>query len=247
MPSRANPFDRDSHAVEENVKWRVGQMDAHWDAGYHIRWFFLKIHHTLNERLPWWFYNFQKRKTSEWRAKHGTPYRYHPEFPRVKRADQCETNDTPCLYEANQQMLRDRIVDEEIVQVMKARLDRCMMVTPIDSRVEECGEYKRRAYTAMDLYDTKYGDLAYDSNAISVLQKQKHRLMRERDGTQVYPPYTVDTMGNMYEKIHPSQPVNKKFPINPFPLQGFTYNGKISKEKAKEQDEIARKWKYLDY
>ena len=54
--------------------------------------------------------------------------------------------------------------------LFRARYDRCMLITEKDSRQERCSEYKRRAYTAMDLYDTKYGDLAYNANAISVLQ-----------------------------------------------------------------------------
>ncbi len=59
------------------------------------------------------------------------------------------------------------------------------------------------------------------------VQKQKHRLMRERAGTLVYPPYTVERTGSLYEKVSPSEPVNKEYPINPFRVSPkFTYNGR---------------------
>ena len=34
----------------------------------------------------------------------------------------------------------------------------------------------------------------------------------------------------MYKKVHPSEPVNKGYPINPFPLpKNFMCNGKLKK------------------
>ena len=43
-------------------------------------------------------------------------------------------------------------------------------------------------------------------------------------------PYTIEITGAMYEKVHPSEPVNKGYPINPFLLpKNFMYNGKLKK------------------
>ena len=50
--------------------------------------------------------------------------------------------------------------------------------------------------------------------------------MKERDGSVIYPPFVVDTGGRGFEKISVTQPVNKEYPINPFPIpEKFTYNG----------------------
>ena len=117
--SRANPFNKDHKAIEENVAARYKYLNELWNDGSYFRYAYAMSNFLLVETPAHMFWPHQQRLMNNWRAKHGTPVRYHAEFPRVKRADQCETNDLPCLYEANQQMLRDRIVDEEIVHVMK--------------------------------------------------------------------------------------------------------------------------------
>ena len=70
--------------------------------------------------------------------------------------------------------------------------------------------------------------------------------MRERDGTMVYPPYTMEATGAMFEKVHPSEPVNKEFPINPFPLQGFTFNGTLKKplDESNKKVFLNKIWRY---
>jgi hypothetical protein len=50
---------------------------------------------------------------------------YHQDFPRVPTIDQCFTDDVTCIYEANQQFHRDRMVDSEIVKILRYRMDDC--------------------------------------------------------------------------------------------------------------------------
>jgi len=238
--SRANPFNKDKQAIEDNLAMKRRNIDKYWDEGSYFTWAFGKFGSALLEGPVEWFYRNQEKKMANWRAKHGTPVRYHAEFPRVKRADQCETDDVVCLFEANEQMLRDRILDEEIIAVLKQRMDRCLYENPMEDRLAKCEEYRLRTFTAMDLYDTKYGDLPFYANAIHVLSKQKHRLMREREGTVVYPPFTTEAGFAVHEKIHPSTPVNKEYPINPFPISKtnpkFTYNGKLKNSEQPEPE-----------
>ena len=55
------------------------------------------------------------------------------------------------------------------VLTFRLRMDACLYTNPVESHIEKCEEYKLRLYTAMDLYDVKYGDLPFNSSSIAVL------------------------------------------------------------------------------
>lgn len=50
---------------------------------------------------------------------------YHRQFRRVPTIDECYIDDRICWYEANEQFKRDRIVDSQIVNILRTRVDDC--------------------------------------------------------------------------------------------------------------------------
>ena len=60
--SRANPFNKDTKALEDNLHWRKADVDQAYEAGYYLRWAITKLHYVSLETLPWMFYNYQNRK-----------------------------------------------------------------------------------------------------------------------------------------------------------------------------------------
>jgi len=50
---------------------------------------------------------------------------YHQQFRRVPTIDQCYTDDRLCIYEANEQFLRDRMIDSNILTILRYRMDDC--------------------------------------------------------------------------------------------------------------------------
>jgi NADH dehydrogenase (ubiquinone) 1 beta subcomplex subunit 10 len=51
---------------------------------------------------------------------------YHRKFRRVPTIDECFADDKLCIYEANSQYKRDRLVDSEIVSILRMRMDDCV-------------------------------------------------------------------------------------------------------------------------
>lgn len=62
---------------------------------------------------------------------------YHQKFRRVPTIDQCYTDDVVCRFEADQQFRRDRMVDNEIVTILRQRFEDCTMYEAPD-HVEKC-------------------------------------------------------------------------------------------------------------
>lgn len=52
---------------------------------------------------------------------------YHQNFRRVPTVDQCYTDDVTCRFEADQQFRRDRMVDNEIVAILRQRFEDCIL------------------------------------------------------------------------------------------------------------------------
>jgi len=53
------------------------------------------------------------------------PY-YHQRFRRVPSIDQCYTDDAACVWEANEQFKRDRLVDRHILILLRNRMAQCV-------------------------------------------------------------------------------------------------------------------------
>lgn len=64
------------------------------------------------------------------------PY-YHQRFRRVPTIDQCYTDDPCCIYEANEQFKRDRLVDDNILSILRNRFEDCVLYEMPDE-AERC-------------------------------------------------------------------------------------------------------------
>lgn len=62
---------------------------------------------------------------------------YHQQFRRVPTIDQCYTDDAVCRFEADQQLIRDRLVDNEIVSILRGRYEDCVHYESPDD-AEKC-------------------------------------------------------------------------------------------------------------
>lgn len=62
---------------------------------------------------------------------------YHMNYRRVPTMDQCYTDDHVCQFEANQQFRRDKMVENEILSILRQRFEDCMLYEAPD-HVEKC-------------------------------------------------------------------------------------------------------------
>jgi len=104
---------------------------------------------------------------------------YHRQFKRVPEIDTCYTDDSNCFYEANQQYIRDKMVDEQICEILRRRKDNCYVYEGRDAQ-EKCKELMADFHNAATDLFIKYGELGYNGNVVSAFMKQKHRLAWER-------------------------------------------------------------------
>ncbi|XP_041363371.1 NADH dehydrogenase [ubiquinone] 1 beta subcomplex subunit 10-like isoform X2 [Gigantopelta aegis] len=106
------------------------------------------------------------------------PY-YHRRFRRVPTIDECEFNDAVCIYEAESQYRRDKMVDEQIVKILRNRKNECKFWEGPDAKVK-CRKVSEDYDKAATNWFIKYGDIGANANVISAYMKQKHRLIWER-------------------------------------------------------------------
>lgn len=66
---------------------------------------------------------------------------YHQKFRRVPTVDECYTDDAVCKFEANQQFRRDRMVDSEILNILRQRFEDCILYEAPD-HVAKCTPLK---------------------------------------------------------------------------------------------------------
>ncbi|XP_055917986.1 NADH dehydrogenase [ubiquinone] 1 beta subcomplex subunit 10 [Eupeodes corollae] len=104
---------------------------------------------------------------------------YHEKFRRVPTIDQCYTDDAVCRFEADQQFRRDRMVDNEVLNVLRQRFEDCVLYESPDHMVK-CRPVLDDLEKAQENWFIKYGDLGAYANAKSCYMKQKHRLIWER-------------------------------------------------------------------
>ncbi|CAG9773888.1 unnamed protein product [Ceutorhynchus assimilis] len=104
---------------------------------------------------------------------------YHQKFRRVPTIDECYTDDAVCIFEANQQYRRDRLVDSEILTILRERFSDCVVYETPD-HVEKCSGLFKEYEDAAGYWFTKYGDLGAYHDAQTAYMKQKHRMIWER-------------------------------------------------------------------
>jgi NADH dehydrogenase (ubiquinone) 1 beta subcomplex subunit 10 len=123
---------------------------------------------------------------------------YHQNFRRVPTIDQCYTDDYVCIFEANDQFKRDKMVDSEIVNILRKRFEDCVLYEAPDHLVRcqgvldtynkasehwftKCKLINSHSKTSIDKYlSILDGDLGGYANAKSCYLKQKHRAIWER-------------------------------------------------------------------
>jgi len=104
---------------------------------------------------------------------------YHERFRRVPTIDQCYTDDPVCYFEANMQYKRDKLVDNEILSILRQRFEDCVMYEAPD-HIEKCKDLLKEYEDANTNWFTKYGDLGAYHNVKTCYMKQKHRMIWER-------------------------------------------------------------------
>lgn len=71
---------------------------------------------------------------------------YHRQFRRVPTLDECFIDDPVCIYEADSQFRRDRLVDSEIVNILRMRLENCVKEEYPD--ISPCAKLKEDLFEA---------------------------------------------------------------------------------------------------
>ncbi|XP_012273576.1 NADH dehydrogenase [ubiquinone] 1 beta subcomplex subunit 10 [Orussus abietinus] len=103
---------------------------------------------------------------------------YHQQFRRVPTIAECNVDDNVCIFEAQTQFSRDKLVDKEILNILKNRYGDCTNFEYPD--LEKCKPLYDMYYDALDNWFIKYGDLGYNNSVIHAFMKQKHRMIWER-------------------------------------------------------------------
>jgi len=112
------------------------------------------------------------------------PY-YHRRYRRVPTIDECYFHDHACQYEAEKQLVRDKVVENQLINLLRERAEDCMYYETYTAKEvhdpsTKCGELKRDYEIAAANFYIKYGDIKFPTTAQNVLMKQKHRLIWER-------------------------------------------------------------------
>ncbi|XP_071948799.1 NADH dehydrogenase [ubiquinone] 1 beta subcomplex subunit 10-like [Antedon mediterranea] len=111
-------------------------------------------------------------------AKNPTQY-YHRRYPRVTDIWDCNEEDIVCMFEADSQYKRDRMVDQEILSLLKKAMGKCVAEQGNSAKVT-CKAYLDEYEEAADNFYTKYSELGFHGNARRCYAKQQHRMVDER-------------------------------------------------------------------
>jgi len=155
---------------------------------------FVRFMHTTVEGPVLWFRSkVESARTGE------QPVWYHRQFQRVTSIEDCDVSDMTCRFEANQQFLRDWMVEAEMLGLLRQRMNDCFFyekgtgvahmqafkvhpIIDLDEGSQHVCKPLFDTYTnAAKNYFIKYGELGVMNCAAErALMKQKHRLMWER-------------------------------------------------------------------
>ncbi|CAK9833443.1 NADH dehydrogenase [ubiquinone] 1 beta subcomplex subunit 10 [Anthophora retusa] len=104
---------------------------------------------------------------------------YHQNFRRVPTIDECYEQDVVCFQEAQSQFERDKMVDSQIISILRQRYEDCAWYYGED-KDDYCMDLYKIAEDASAAWFAKYGDLGAPGNVITAFMKQKHRMIWER-------------------------------------------------------------------
>ncbi|XP_038063974.1 NADH dehydrogenase [ubiquinone] 1 beta subcomplex subunit 10-like [Patiria miniata] len=106
-------------------------------------------------------------------------YYYHRQYRRVTPVEDCNTDDYVCLYEAEMQYRRDRLVDQQIIIQLQEMVGECSTREGPNAK-SACRPLLDEYDEAATNYDIKYGGLGAAGNAVRCMMKQKHRMLEDR-------------------------------------------------------------------
>jgi len=107
-------------------------------------------------------------------------YYYHRRYRRVPTIDECYYKDPLCMFEAQQQFKRDKLVDDEILVILRQRRLECEHYHGATDAPKYCAKLKEDYETAETNWFIKYGDLGHTRDVVNGYMKQKHRMLWER-------------------------------------------------------------------
>lgn len=141
---------------EQNTFYRiVNKIFYLWDAP--IEYFREKVVVPNQKKYPW----------------------YHQKFRRVPTIDECYELDVVCITEAQYQFERDKMVDDEILSILRQRYEDCGWYYGED-KDKFCTDYYKAYQEAAGAWFAKYGDIGVHQSVIDAYMKQKHRMVWER-------------------------------------------------------------------
>jgi len=107
-------------------------------------------------------------------------YFYHRRYRRVPTIDECSVDDALCRYEADEQMRRDKKVEDSMLTVLRQRKLECEHYHQRPDADKYCQKLRDDYETAVTNWFIKYGDIGPKIDSKSAFMKQKHRLLWER-------------------------------------------------------------------
>eukprot|EP00088_Acartia_fossae_P036862 TRINITY_DN38051_c0_g1_i1.p1 TRINITY_DN38051_c0_g1~~TRINITY_DN38051_c0_g1_i1.p1 ORF type:complete len:191 (-),score=55.10 TRINITY_DN38051_c0_g1_i1:341-913(-) len=152
----------------------------------------VKLKHSLITKPALWI----RKNIVEPNRGEAEPY-YHRHFRRVPQIDECYQDDVVCRAEAQEQFLRDKEVEAEIICILRNRFEDCLMYekgtgmaayqptnmgVPISVKKgdHKCKRMFETFEKASENFFIKYGEIGKTSRVEDAYMKQKHRLMWER-------------------------------------------------------------------
>ncbi|XP_076028785.1 NADH dehydrogenase (ubiquinone) PDSW subunit [Oratosquilla oratoria] len=134
--------------------------------------FIKSLNNVLDTPVTWFRESVVARSRQEY------PW-YHRQFQRVPTIDECYTDDIVCYIEADEQFKRDRMVDNEVLNILRQRMEDCVMYEGPDAG-RKCVKLREDYEKAAENWFIKYGDLGAHGNVVDAFMKQKHRMLWER-------------------------------------------------------------------
>jgi len=135
--------------------------------------------HRIFDSIPTFF---REKIVEPLRDRYRLPY-YHRKITRAPGIDECGVMDLACYYEANEQFRLDKMVDGNILAILRHRLNRCVEYhnpnfQPCVNVIEDVEENELNFFI-------KYGELGSESDVTDTYMKQKHRMIWERRHPEV--------------------------------------------------------------
>jgi len=166
------------------------QDRAEWDAFWAIKkieaegsWF--RTFKLFGQRVFDGTICFVREKIAEpLHDKYRMPY-YQRKITRVPEIDMCGVNDHSCIYEANEQYRLDKMIDWNILNVLKVRVDQCAFYYRDHPTKHQCAQLIEDAEEADLNFFIKYGELGAESDVRDAYMKQKHRMVWERRNPEI--------------------------------------------------------------